>query len=89
MKTKRNFLILPLILAVLTAGAVWSQSAMRGLHGSILNDKYGNHTGNKLHLTVYNDGSVGHVAGMPAGTDLRGTWPDDYYGLRITNVVMK
>ena len=87
MKTNRNFLILPLILAVLTAGTVLGQSALRGLHGSILNDKNGLHAGNKLHLTIYNDGTAGTVSGAPSGRDRLGTWPDDIYGLRHIYII--
>jgi hypothetical protein len=55
---------------------------MRGLHGDIINDARGTHAGNKFHVTFFNDGTYGLIAGVPEAQVIRGTWPDDNLGLR-------
>jgi hypothetical protein len=82
MKNNRIIPLLALLWLGLSAGTVLGQSAMRGLHGTIQEDRMGLHAGNKFHVTFFNDGTYGVTAGDVVAQEVRGTWPDDYYGLR-------
>jgi hypothetical protein len=80
---KKNRIVFLLLISLgVSAGTVLGQSAMKGLHGTLLEDRMGFHAGNKIHITFFNDGTYGGVSGANTALIVEGTWPDDFYGLR-------